>query len=106
MICLTYGYSTLFLPIDYYKREGSSSLKPWDFFGFLRLLAKLALFFRPYKTFLLLAGFILFWPILLTILFLSGSLEKFPDTSVIILTATALQTFFFGLLAEVVLYNK
>jgi glycosyltransferase involved in cell wall biosynthesis len=106
MICLTYGYSTLFLPINYFKREGRSSIKSWDFFSFLGLIAKLALFFRPYKIFILLAGLILTIPLTLTLVYLLGYLQKFPDTSVVILTATALQTFFFGLIAEIILYNK
>ncbi|MEK7167617.1 MAG: glycosyltransferase family 2 protein, partial [Patescibacteria group bacterium] len=32
MVCLTHNYETIFIPIEYYKRTGKSSLKARDFF--------------------------------------------------------------------------
>src|SRR3989339_402960 len=34
MICVTRGYETIFVPIDYHKRAGKSSIKAVDFFNF------------------------------------------------------------------------
>lgn len=106
MICLTHGYETKFIPIDYYKRQGQSSIKSTDFFNFLKLVAKLSLFFKPIKVFAPLSLFILSIALLLVIIYFAGLTEKFLDTTIIILCATALQTFFFGLLAEIVIHNK
>src|SRR3989339_117153 len=36
MICATRGYETIFVPIDYHKRAGKSSIKAVDFFNFLK----------------------------------------------------------------------
>lgn len=106
MICLTRGYETKFIPIDYYKRQGKSSIKSTDFFNFLKLVAKLSLFFRPIKVFAPISLFIFFIALLLIIAYLVGLTENFFNTTVIILCATALQTLFFGLLAEIVIHNK
>ncbi|MFA5029368.1 MAG: glycosyltransferase family 2 protein [Patescibacteria group bacterium] len=106
MTCLTHQYETIFLPIDYYKRQGKSSLKPFEFFVFLKLIIKLSLFFKPLKVFIPISLFLLFIAILLTILFLVGVLGAFMNTTIMVLCATALQTFFFGLLAEIVIHNK
>ena len=38
--------------------------------------------------------------------FLTGLTDSFLDTTFVILIATALQTFFFGLLAEIVIHNR
>jgi len=47
------GYRIKFIPINYLKRIGKSSINPIkDFIGFTRLILKLMLFFRPLKIFL------------------------------------------------------
>jgi len=48
---------------------------------------------------LLLAAFLL-------LSYLFGLIQVFYDTTFVVLCATALQTFFFGLLAEIVIHNK
>jgi glycosyltransferase involved in cell wall biosynthesis len=46
-------YSVKFIPINYYKRQGKSSMKPiQDFLKFLNLTLKLCLYFKPLKIFL------------------------------------------------------
>ncbi len=106
MVCLTHGYETIFIPIDYYKRQGKSSIKPFHFFSFLKLIIKLSLFFKPIKVFAPISVFILLIALFLIIAFFTNLTPKFFDTTFIILCATALQTFFFGLLAEVIIHNK
>jgi glycosyltransferase involved in cell wall biosynthesis len=106
MVSLTRGYETKFVPIGYNKREGKSSIKPTDFFRFLRLVLKLSLFFRPLKAFFPVSLVILLLAALVPILFFIGITDMFLDTTFIVLCATALQTFFFGLLAEIVVNNK
>ena len=106
MTCLTHGYETKFVPIEYYKRQGKSSLKATDFLNFLKLVIKLSLFFKPIKVFTPLCLLILAAASLILIAFLAGITNQFLDTTFTILCATALQTFFFGLLAEIVIHNK
>lgn len=106
MVCLSHGYDTKFIPIDYYERTGKSSIRALDFFNFLKLIFKLSLFFKPIKIFAPLSGLILMVPLTLAIAYLFGFSTKFFDTTIIVLSATALQTLFFGLLAEIVIHNK
>ncbi|MCK5060992.1 glycosyltransferase family 2 protein [Candidatus Parcubacteria bacterium] len=106
MVCLSHGHDTKFIPIDYYERTGESSIRALDFFNFLKLIFKLSLFFKPIKVFAPLSGLILMIPLILAIAYLFGFSTKFFDTTIIVLSATALQTLFFGLLAEIVIHNK
>lgn len=106
MICLSHGYETKFFPISYYKRKGKSTLKPTDFFNFLKLVTKISLFFKPIKVFVPLSIFIFLLAIMLLFSFLIGWTESFFDATFIILCATALQTLFFGLLAEIIIYTN
>ncbi len=50
--CLTNGYSVKFIPINYYKRKGKSTMRPQQFFAFLQLIARLITCFKPLNFFL------------------------------------------------------
>ena len=103
---LANDYQVKFVSINYHQRKGKSTLKPLkSFIGFINLILKLSLFFKPIKVFLPLGIFIFFIAIGITIY---GFVWKsvFYDTSIILLSATALQTFFFGLLAEIIVHNR
>jgi len=106
MICSTHGYETKFIPIDYYKRTGKSSIKSTDFLNFIKLVTKLSLFFKPIKVFTPISLFIFFIAICLVIGYFMNITNGFLDTTFIVLCATALQTFFFGVLAEIIIHNK
>ena len=50
MICA--DYEVEYTPIDYFKREGKSKIKPFkDTIGFFKLLLRIALYFNPFKFF-------------------------------------------------------
>jgi len=103
---LANDYQVKFVSIDYHQRKGKSTLKPLkSFVGFISLILKLSLFFKPIKVFLPLGVFIFLTAIGITIY---GFVWKniFYDTSIVLLSATALQTFFFGLLAEIIIHNR
>lgn len=106
MVSLSHGYETIFFPISYHKRKGRSSIKPTDFFSFLKLVVKLSLFFRPLKVFGPLSLAIFSVAIIVLASFLIGITSKFLDTTFVTLVALAIQTFFFGLLAEIVIHNR
>ena len=103
---LSNNYQVKFIPIDYHKRTGKSTLKPFkSFTTFINLILKISLFFKPIKIFMPLA--ILFFLLAIGIT-IYGFVWKgtFFDTTVILISATALQTFFFGLLAEIIVHNR
>lgn len=98
----TNGYSVKYLPIDYYKRAGKSSIKPAkDFAGFMSLIARLAIYFRPLKVFVPVS----IWLCILAFGVLIGSwlfLGRILDATFAILMIASLQTLFFGLIAEMI----
>jgi len=103
---LSNGYRVKFIPINYYQRKDKSTLKPFKNFGaFINLILKISLFFKPIRIFLPLSisFFLLAISIAIYSLVWKG---MFYDTTVILVSATSLQTFFFGLLAEIIVHNR
>jgi len=106
MAFLTNGYQIKYFPINYYKRKGKSKIRPIrDTLNFVQLIIRTVLYFNPLKV------FIPFGLIILAIAIIVGVYSilfapKFMDTTVVILCATALQTFFFGLIAELIIRTK
>ena len=105
MAFLTHGYNVKYIPIDYYKRIGKSSIRAYDFVGFNRLLVKLTLFFKPIKLFSAVSG-ILFLLALFVLFFSKYYLDKVMDITTIVIMLSSLQIFLFGLLAELVVRLK
>lgn len=98
----THGHKVLYMPIDYYKRAGKSSIKPAkDFTGFMSLIMRLAVYFRPLKVFvpLSLTLFITAW-----VLLIGGRVifNEVMDATFAIFIIASLQTLFFGLIAEMI----
>jgi len=103
---LTNNYQVKYLPIDYYKRRGKSKIRPVrDTLNFFQLIIKAVLYFSPLKVFIPLS-LIVFTIALIIVVISVLFTPQFADTTVVILFATALQTFFFGLLAEIIVHNK
>lgn len=97
---LSKKYAVLFLPIPYHKREGKSHIHPIkDTLRFFSLLTRMALYFKPLKVFLPLAVLLLAISIArgLRDYLLQGSLGGLS----LLLFFMAFQTFFFGLIAEI-----
>ena len=95
------GYEVKYININYLKRKGKSSIHPTDFIGFIKILSKIALYFRPLK---------IFFPVSV-IIFLLGVLRGIRDFIVtnslgelsVILVMVSIQILFFGFLAELVI---
>ncbi len=107
LACLTNDYTVKFIPIDYYKRKGKSTIHPInDFINFNKIIFKIVLYFEPLKFFLW-PGFLLsfigviygLYQILMTT---PRNLGQFP----IILFLAGLQIAFLGLIAELVVRSK
>ena len=108
LAALTNDYMVEYIPIDYFKRKGKSTMSGWNglktFFNFLSLIIRITTYFRPLKFFA--------WPSM--ILMISGLLtaiytliqeSNISDTGVLLLM-TGLQIGLFGLLAEVVVRHR
>jgi len=53
MAALTSNYRVTFLPINYYRRKGKSTIRPArDFMGFLSLIVRMTVYFNPLRVFL------------------------------------------------------
>ena len=98
---LTHNYLVKFVPINYYKRTGTSSVRAYDFINFNKLLIRLTLFFNPIKLFSLISA-MLFLLAMLIFFYSKFFTEKVMDIATIIVLMAALQIFLFGLLAELV----
>ena len=103
MAFLTHNYNVKYIPIDYYKREGESSIRAYDFVNFNKLLIRLTLFFNPLKLFSLISGF-LFLLALFVFFFSKFYLKQVMDISTIVILMSSLQVFLFGLLAELIIW--
>jgi len=94
-------YNVKYVPINYFKRKGKSSINPIkDFIGFNFLIFKVALYFAPLKFFVPTS----------IIVALVGIIKGVIDVQrtngigslAVILVVFAVQIFFFGLLADLV----
>lgn len=95
-------YKVVYVPIDYYKRSGRSSIKPVkDFIGFMSLLTRLAVYFKPLRVFT--PAFIILFTFSWIIL-LGGMLNgQIFDVSWALLLITSIQVLSFGLLADMII---
>ncbi len=105
--CLSNNYKLKYLPIDYYKREGKSSINPVrEFVNFTLLIVKIILYFKPLHFFIPAALFFI----------LSGSLwairnliNSYPTGFLniglfsVLLIICGIQIGFLGLLADLVI---
>lgn len=102
LAALTNGYRVEFIPVNYYKRTGQSSIRPMrDFFGFILLIIRLIVYFKPLNVFLPVSA----------VLFVVGFTKAMIDLihqnyfgvgSAIVMLA-ALQIAFLGLLADLIM---
>lgn len=105
LACLTNDYTVKYIPIDYYKRKGKSTIKPNDFVNFFTLITKIITYFRPFKIFFLIS-IVLFFLACLVFLYTSLVLGKVMDITVIVILMASLQIFLFGLIAELIVKTR
>jgi len=101
MACLTNGYTVKYVPIDYAKRSGKSSISPIkDFIRFTSLLLRLTLYFRPLKVFVPCS--LLMFIVGLTKGYIDFSRNGQVGSIAVTLTIAAIQIGFLGLIAEMI----
>ncbi|MFC1722674.1 glycosyltransferase family 2 protein [Nanoarchaeota archaeon] len=105
MACMTNGYQVKYIPINYFKRKGKSSISPFDFYNFTNLLLRLTLFFKPLKIFGSLAILLLLGSIFVFV-YSTYFLGRFMDTTTLVLFMSSLQMLSFGLLAHIVINRR
>jgi glycosyltransferase involved in cell wall biosynthesis len=102
LAALTNGYRVKFLPINYYKRTGQSSIKPVkDFLRFLLLVIRLVVYFKPLNVFLPMSGGLLV--VGLTKAAIDFLHQNHFGVGSAIVTLAALQIACLGLLADMIL---
>ena len=100
---LTNGYQVKYLPIDYYKREGKSKIRPVrDTMNFLQLIIKTVLYFNPLKIFIPL-GLILLLSGLLVFIYSYLFAPKIMDVTIVILFVSAIQVMAIGMIADLII---
>ena len=98
----TTGQLVKYVPINYYKREGKSKIRPFkDGFNFIMLILRTITYFNPLKVFLP-VGFAFFVAAILVFLFSKIITGRFMDVTTIVFVVAAIQTVLFGLLADLV----
>jgi len=99
---LTNGYSVKYIPIDYFKREGKSKIRPiQDTLNFIELIIRTVLYFNPLKIFVPLSLFL----VLLAFLVLFGSWLLFGrvfDVTFGVILMTAVMVMAIGMLADLI----
>lgn len=102
----TSDYTIKYIPINYYKREGKSTIRPiQDFAGFITLIFRIIIFFRPLRFFLI--------PSLILILLgsvhgiyqiatLPSGLGQLPVISIL----AGLQIIFLGIIADLIVKGR
>lgn len=102
MAALTSNYRVEYVPVNYYRRIGKSTIRPArDFLGFISLIVRMTVYFNPLRIFL---------PASL-LLFLIGVVKAGIDffrldhfgVGAAIAVVTALQIFCLGLLADLII---
>ena len=105
LAAITSDYNVIYVPIDYFKRQGTSSMSSGlnglkHFFNFIGLIIRITTYFRPLKFFV--------WPA--TLLFFGGiayigytiKISSNVSDAGMLMILTGIQIGLFGLLAEVV----
>ncbi|MDD4628510.1 MAG: glycosyltransferase family 2 protein [Candidatus Peribacteraceae bacterium] len=109
LAALTNDYIVEYVPINYFKRTGKSSLSTgmngiWNFLNFLSLVTRIVTYFRPLRFFL--------WPAifiggsgLLLILYTISTQGNLSDSG-LLLFLTGLQIGLFGMMGEAIVRNR
>jgi glycosyltransferase involved in cell wall biosynthesis len=99
------GYAVRYVPVDYYKRKGSSKIRPIrDTYNFFLLVIRTIMYFDPLRIFAPLALFLL----LLGMLFAGYEIYRFQNitTTAAIILFAGLQTGILGLLADLIVKGR
>jgi len=101
----THGYTVKYVPVHYFKRKGSSSIRPIrDFIGFTMLIVRITTYFEPLKFFLF-PGILLMLAGFLYGVYQFIVIDNLADLAVT-LFLTGLQICFLGLVADLIVKRR
>nr|MBI4156726.1 glycosyltransferase family 2 protein [Candidatus Woesearchaeota archaeon] len=101
LAALTNEYNVKFVPIDYYKRQGRSKIKPKEFINFFVLILRIITYFEPIKIFSLIS-LILFFIATIIFIYTAYFIHRIADITVIVILLASIQIFLFGLIADMI----
>lgn len=105
MAMLSNSYRVKYIPIDYYKREGKSKIKPIrDTINFFKLVSKITLYFNPLRIFVP----VTFTLLLFGLLFLGYDVffaDNITDKTVLVLFL-GMQFGLIGILADIIIHQR
>lgn len=99
---ITRGYTVKFVPIDYHKRKGRSSMGPFNFVNFTNLIFRIATYFNPFKVFSSISALLLLLTFM-TFIYTFFILGNVMDITVVVIALSAVQIFLFGLVADIII---
>ena len=100
---LTNDYTVKYVPVNYYKRKGKSTIHPMDFMNFIILIVRIITYFNPLKIFLPSGIFLFlvgFFGDLLFLIFNNFS-EPMPLSGILAMLM-GIQILFLGVLADLI----
>ena len=99
---LTNNHTIKYVPINYGKRVGKSTIPPFkDFINFATLIVRVMVYFKPFRVFLIFS-MLLFLLGVFFFLYSYLMLNKVMDITVIVILLASLQVFLFGLIADLI----
>ena len=99
---LTNNHTIKYVPINYGKRVGKSTIHPFkDFINFATLIVRVMVYFKPFRVFLIFS-MLLFLLGVFFFLYSYLMLNKVMDITVIVILLASLQVFLFGLIADLI----
>ena len=102
LLLLSNGHTVEYIPIEYFKRQGKSKIRPiHDTLNFIQLILRITLYFNPLKIFIPLSIILFF----LSLIILFGSwiiFEKPMDVSFGVVLMTSVLVLAIGMLADLI----
>lgn len=107
LACLTNDYTVKFVPIDYLKRKGKSTIHPInDFVNFNKIIFKIVFYFEPSKFFLWPGFFLIFIGVFYGFYQVFTSFPRNLGQFPVMLFLSGLQIAFLGLIAELIVKSR
>ena len=95
------------VPVVFNQRtEGHSFISLKYPFKVIPNILRVITYSNPLKVFGILGGMMILLSLVVTALWLSDVIMEFPDTTVLLLSLSGLQTFFFGVLADIIIKKR
>ena len=97
------NYAVKYIPIEYYKREGKSKIKPIrDTLNFIALVIRTVMYFNPLKIFIPISLLMFLTSITFFVLGQTGVLDESPNDTITVLFVGGIQVLVTGMIADLI----